>query len=151
MTDVKPGIANPRRRTLPKDRLPDPEVEKPLVDSLIDDPEKVTPTVYKAGVLVRPLTDIYETIAGFVMLADPVCGQAIAKSAPAAAKSLDELARVNPAVRKALMRLVAGGVTGKVVMAHLPIIMAIMMHHFPKAITSMQGLFLGKEKEDVPS
>lgn len=139
--DVKP---NARRRPAPTPI----ELEKPLIDDA-EDKETKPPTVWKAGVLVRPLTDIYETIGGFVLLADPVCGQAIIASASDAAKALDELARVNPKVRKVLMKMVSGGVTGKVVMAHLPIIMAVTAHHFPKVITGIQSVMLGK-KTDVP-
>lgn len=116
------------------------EPERSLLD---DQPEPSTenkPLVYKPGVLVRPLTDLYETIGGMVCLADQVCGTAIIQSAPEAAKSLDELARVNPKVRKALIKMVSGGVTGKVVIAHLPIFMAVMAHHFPKALPALLGV-----------
>jgi hypothetical protein len=119
-------------------------VDTPLLD-LTPAVEKVTSEapVYKAGVLVKPLTAFYETIGGLIILGDQVCGQAIIDSAAEAAKSLDELARVNPQVRKVLMKMMTTGAFTKVVVAHLPIIMVVLSHHFPKALTYVGQMMTG--------
>lgn len=112
-----------------------PEVDKPLIDSMpTQDAAKPAPT-YRAGMLVKPLTGFYETVGGFVVLADQVCGQAIIESAAGAAESLDELARTNPKVRKVLMKLMESSAITKVIVAHLPITLAVTAHHFPKALS----------------
>ncbi len=109
------------------------KAEKPLIEDQPDNVEKPK-MVYRPGVLVRPLTELYENIGGMIILFDQPCGQAIVASANACAKSLDELARTNVKVRNVLMRLVQTGVLGKLIAAHLPIILAVVAHHFPKVL-----------------
>jgi hypothetical protein len=122
------------------------EVEKPLIEDAPEESKvKETPvsSVYKAGVLVKPLTGFYETIGGIVLLADQTCGQAIINSAEEAAKSLDELARTNPKIRRILMRLLESGAITKVVIAHMPIILAVLAHHFPNALKYVAMILTG--------
>lgn len=127
-----------------------PEVEKSLLDDISPEtvsekkPESDKPTtVYRPGALVKPLTSFYETIGGFVILADPDCGSAIVNGAENCAKSLDELARTNPRIRRVLMRMVESGALTKVVVAHLPIILAVLAHHFPKALVYVTQILTG--------
>lgn len=124
-----------------------PEVEKPLIEGSPFESkpkaEDAAKTAYRPGALVKPLTSFYETIGGFVILADRTCGQAIIDSAEGAATSLDELARTNPRVRKVLMRLVESGAVTKVVIAHLPIIMVVLAHHFPNALKYVSTIITG--------
>lgn len=129
-----PWEEKPKRSTRSSARTDIPE--KPLID---DQPSEKTekdrpPIVYRPGVLVKPLRQMYENIGGIVMLADPICGEAIINGAENCARSLDEMARANPKVRAVLMRLVQTNVMGQVIIAHLPIILAVLTHHFPKAI-----------------
>jgi len=138
----KPGTRIP----LGTEGLP---ADKPLIDfqPVPDKPETPSKVTYRPGILVKPLTSFYETIGGMILLVDVVCGQAVIESAEGAAKSLDELARVNPKVRQALLRLISGSVLTQVVVAHLPIIMAIVAHHFPKALVYVAQIFSGGKVE----
>jgi hypothetical protein len=87
----------------------------------------------KRGQFVEPLSNTYAMIGGMIFPFDAVCGNAIVQSAPKCAETLDELAYRNEAVRRALWALTTTSVMGAVFMAHLPIIMAIVIHHVPAA------------------
>ena len=102
------------RRTPPK-----PKAEKPI-------PPKPRP-----GTLVKPLTDLYTSIGTMLVPFDQPCGMAIVNSANDCAKALENLARENPAVRRALLRLVETSVWGQVIAAHAPIFVTVAMHHSP--------------------
>lgn len=149
-TEVDPKI-EARRRAARSSGAP-ATVEKSLLDgvspeSLSSDPPKETSApafVYRPGALVKPLVAFYETIGGIVILGDQVCGTAIVESAQSCAESLDELARTNPAVRKALIRLVSTSAATKVIVAHAPIIMVILAHHFPNALVYVSNIFAQK-------
>lgn len=105
--------------------------------------EESPKATYRPGMLVKPLTGFYETIGGLVILGDQMCGQAIIDSAEEAAKSLDELARTNPRVRRVLMRIIEGSAITKVVVAHLPILMVVLAHHFPNALKYLGTIITG--------
>lgn len=129
------------------------EVEKPLIDDVPSQPvskaaDDTEPKklVYRPGVLVKPLTGLYEMVGGFIILADPDCGTAVINSAEDCAKSLDDLAKTNPKVRKVLMRMVESGAVTKVIIAHLPILLAVMAHHFPNALKYVAQIFLGAQR-----
>lgn len=83
----------------------------------------------RAGALVKPLTELYTSLGALVLAADPVCGSAIVANAPECAKRLDALAQENDAVRRALHALTASSAWGGVMIAHLPIMLALMLHH----------------------
>lgn len=134
------------------------EVEKPLLEDLpskpvLKDQDDTEPKklVYRPGVLVKPLTGVYEMVGGFIILADPDCGTAVINSAEDCAKSLDELARTNPKVRKVLMRMIESSTVTKVIIAHLPILLAVMAHHFPNALKYVAQIFLGAQKVEAES
>ena len=91
---------------------------------------KVPP--YKNGQFIGPLTEIYSAIGAMVVMFDPPVGKAILGSAEACAESLDNLARENESVRRALIALTTGGAWGAVAIAHTPIIMAILFTHVPQ-------------------
>jgi hypothetical protein len=95
----------------------------------------ITKTVIpnKKGQFVEPLMKLYASVGAAVMIADPICGTAIVTSAESCAKTLDDLAYQNEAVRRALYSLTTTSYLGAVLVAHLPIIMAVVMHHVPAA------------------
>jgi hypothetical protein len=66
-------------------------------------------------------------------------GTAFVQNAQPCAESLDELARTNPAVRKALMSLLTTGAWGKVIAAHFPILLAIGVTYSPAVRTALAG------------
>lgn len=87
----------------------------------------------RKGQFVEPLTKMYAAVGTGVIMFDPVCGQAVLMSAQKCAETVDELAYNNEAVRRAVWALCQTSVWGAVIAAHMPIIMAIVMHHVPAA------------------
>jgi hypothetical protein len=87
----------------------------------------------KRGQFVDPLMKLYASVGAGLMVVDPICGTAIVTSAEQCAKSLDELAYQNESVRRALYSLTTTSYIGAVLVAHMPIVMAIAMHHIPAA------------------
>lgn len=87
----------------------------------------------RKGQFVQPLTEFYAGIGTAVIMFDPVCGQAILTSATKCAETIDELAYRNEAVRRAVWGLTQTSAWGAVLIAHMPIIMAVVMHHVPAA------------------
>jgi len=91
---------------------------------------KPMPAMPRGG-LRASLENWYTGIGMAVMPFDPHCGGIIIDNAAACAKSMDEYAKVNPAVRRLLLQLVAVSAFGAVAAAHAPIVVAILMHHVP--------------------
>lgn len=84
---------------------------------------------FKAGVIQSGVENTYAGLSFVWSMVDPVCGAAFLECAPAAAEAWEELAKSNPAVRAMLMRVFAGSATAKVIKAHIPLLMAVFMHH----------------------
>jgi hypothetical protein len=99
--------------------------------------EKPLPPKPRKGELAKPLTETYVGIGVLISPFDPACGMAVMTNAQACAESLEELARVNPAVRRALVALTQTGAWGGVIAAHLPLLAVIAVHHAPKDIAEM--------------
>lgn len=91
---------------------------------------KPVPTMPRGG-LRASLENFYTGIGIAVMPFDPHCANVIIENAEQCAKTMDELAKTNPAVRRVLLKLIATSALGAVMTAHAPIVMAIMMHHVP--------------------
>jgi hypothetical protein len=83
----------------------------------------------KKGQFIEPLTQLYALIGLGVSSVDQVCGPAILASASDCAKALDDLAYTNEAVRRALLSLTTVSGYGQVILAHVPIILAVASHH----------------------
>lgn len=84
----------------------------------------------KNGQISEPIGNIYRMIGALMMPFDPQCGMVVLQSADNAADSLENLAKTNPAVRKALLALTQTSAWGTVLAAHTPILMAVASHHF---------------------
>lgn len=126
----KPG----QRRTRPR---PDQGTPDPPQRRIVRDDE--APPEYRPGILVRPLTDIYVAVGTMLLPVSPPVGTAFVQNAGQCAESLDELARTNPAVRRFLMSLLQTGAWGKVIAAHLPILLAIGVTYSPAVRRTMAG------------
>lgn len=83
----------------------------------------------KHGAFTAELEQIYTYVGMGLMVVDEPCGTAVISSAEQCAKSLDDLAFTNPAVRRALMSLTQTSAVGAVILAHMPILTAVAMHH----------------------
>lgn len=83
----------------------------------------------KKGAFVDPLIQLYGVAALTLMPVDQHCAGVILENAESCATAVDELAFQNESVRRVLDTLVTGSAIGAVVMAHLPIMVAIASHH----------------------
>lgn len=96
----------------------------------------------KKGAFVEPLTELYTTLGMMLMPFDSQCANVVMKSAEQCAQSMDELAYQNESVRRALTAITQTSAWGAVIFAHMPIIMAVVMHHGPGGMTTaMTNMF----------
>lgn len=119
--DREPGTARPRRRA---GRRRAGAAEKPPVD--------VPP--FKAGPIAKGMNRLYSKAGRLVKFANPMLGEAIisctrkeADDDETVGEAWEALAQVNPVWRARLLRIVTGGAAGRVLMAHLPIVLAFLM------------------------
>lgn len=116
--------------------LPPPEDVPPTinVDDSKSEPRKIKlGTNKKRGSGVRALTqaDIeqlksyYESLAFFMMLVNRDAATVCAEKAEECANAWADVAAQNDSVRKAILAMVEGGAWGKVIMAHIPIILPL--------------------------
>ena len=141
------GTSAPRPDT-PIDRKPD---ESP--DSKVKGHREAPIPRYQKGVIAAGMTKLYKRAGRLVKAMDKDIGVAIIESAEDCGEAWDELARTNPRIRRTLMKMISGGAWGSVIMAHLPILLAIIMKdgirkHIPfmKLIDSMMA-----DDEEGPS
>lgn len=92
---------------------------------------KPIPPMPRGNALRVSLENFYNGVGLAVSAVDPHCGGIIIENAAACAKSMDELAKTNPALRRVIMKLVATSAMGTVIAVHAPIVMAISVHHIP--------------------
>lgn len=108
---------------------PDSKPRKGRTKSVFTGQPASKATAYQPGVIARGLTELYTNMGSFLGMFDPQCSMVIITNAQAMAESLEKLAKDNPAIRAALMRVITGSVWGEVIAAHMPVMMAITMHH----------------------
>lgn len=106
--------------------------------------EKVTaanaPPMPRKGHLARQFTQLYVSLGTFMYPFDAPCANAVINAAPKCGEALENLARENPAVRKALLAMVETSVWGQVIVAHAPIMLAIAIHHVPAVRDNIGGM-----------
>lgn len=141
------GTSAPRPDT-PLDRKPD---ESP--DTKAKGHREAPIPRYQKGVIAAGMTKLYKRAGRVVKAMDKDIGTAIIECAEDCGEAWDELARTNPRIRRTLMKMISGGAWGSVIMAHLPIVLAIIMKdgikkHIPfmKLIDSMMA-----DDEEGPS
>lgn len=84
--------------------------------------------------LTDALTQVYAGVGMALMTVDPTCANAVLSSAEKCAQSVVAVSKTNDAVRRALIALTATSAWGGVLIAHLPILLAVAMHHGPKEV-----------------
>jgi hypothetical protein len=136
----------------PPDRAPDERARAVRKAKGSAAREAVPP--YKAGLITSGVNRLYRRAGKIVRAMDSDIGTAILESARNTAEAgepddsvgaaWDELCKTNPRIRKFVMKCIAGGAWGQLVMAHAPIAMAILMKPaifrlipFSKLIASM--------------
>lgn len=117
---------------------PDPKKSTKAAKPPKDKPKtRRTAPPYRPGQFVKPLTEFYGMIAMGVAIKDPQCAQAIMANAQSCAEAWDKAAKTNTAVRAALQALIETTTWGTLVAAHMPIVMAMLVHHRPNMIPTM--------------
>jgi hypothetical protein len=96
------------------------------------------------------LQQAYETLGTVVGLISVPDGEAILAHSESCAAAVTEWAEQDPRVRAALERMLSGSVLGKVVVAHLPIVMAVGMNHGLIPASGLGALFGGPAPEPMP-
>lgn len=92
------------------------------------------PPKYRPSPLKGKLEQFYASIGLVVSIGDRYCGSQIIASASDTAQAMDKLAREHPKVKQVLETLVQTSTIVEVMTAHLPILMAITMHHGPEGL-----------------
>lgn len=131
--EVRPKKARgrPRNGDIPVPPVPDGPITR-TADVAPDGKAragKVRPPVppWRKGVIAAGMSRLYKRAGRIVRAMDRDIGTAIMEAADDCGEAWDELARTNPRVRGVLMKMIAGGAWTSVLMAHLPILLAIMM------------------------
>lgn len=89
---------------------------------------------FREGQIAGGMNRLYRRAGKMVKVFDPVVGQAFIEATRkeddtdiTVGEAWEELARQNPRVRAFLLKMISGGAMGQLVMAHAPILLAIMM------------------------
>lgn len=123
----------------------------------VREPEDIP--AFRAGPIAKGMNRLYLKTGKLVRAFDPEVGQAIIDATKkesdedvTVGEAWEELARVNPRIRKVLLKLISGGAWGQLFMAHAPIFLAVVMKpaiisHIPfaKVIESM-----AEPEDDTP-
>jgi hypothetical protein len=130
-----PPLFNEPMIGLPPQDIPTPKPERATARDILglntdDEPPKPRP---RRGALKRDIQDFYTQAAFMVYIFDPTCAQAVAESAEKAAEAWEKLAFENPAIMRALQRMMEVGAWGGLIAAHAPIALAVFAHHAPNA------------------
>jgi hypothetical protein len=132
--DRPPGASRPKQRT----RQPAKEAPTPRESVSADESDPIKD--YRPGILVKPLRDLYVTVGTLVLPFNKPVGTAFIQNAEACAKSLDNAAKADKQIRRVLMLLIQGSVWGEVIVAHMPIMMALAVTLVPAVRSSLNGV-----------
>lgn len=87
----------------------------------------------RRGHFVKPLTQTYTSVGIMLMPVDPICANLFIVNAEAVARAWDEAAYESDAVREFLIKFLQTSVATRIVMAHVPILMGMFVHHSKRA------------------
>lgn len=91
-----------------------------------------------AGVdIAASMTVTYRMLGQFWAMKDPYCGPVLMGQAEAIGAAWETWADQNPRVRKVLEQFAVGGGALPVVLAHLPLVLAVIQHHTPQGQAAM--------------
>lgn len=96
--------------------------------------EEVNAPAFRAGPIAKGMNRLYLKTGKIVRAFDPEVGNAMIEATKketeddvTVGEAWEEVARVNPRVRKFLLKLISGGAWGQLAMAHMPILLAVLM------------------------
>lgn len=128
--EIRPKKAQGRPRTGTASVKPDTPIQRgsdERPDSKLKGKIMEPVPKWSKGVIAAGMTKLYRRAGRIVKTMDADIGTAIIECAEDCGQAWDELARTNPEVRRVLMKLIGGGAWGSVIMAHLPIVLAVLM------------------------
>lgn len=105
---------------------PPPRATPPRADKR---PAKAPKEPKSSATLKRHVAELYAAAGMMVLPFDQQCGTVVVNSADQCADSLVKLSEENETVRKLLEGMVQTSAIGAVIVAHMPIIMAVSAHH----------------------
>lgn len=118
----------------PADVAPDEKLARRRGSAARKAAEAAEPVPYQPGRIARGMNRLYRRTGKIIRAFDPVIGQALIEATKAeddddvtVGEAWEDLARANPRVRRFLLKLIAGGAYGQLVMAHMPILLAVAM------------------------
>lgn len=89
---------------------------------------------FRAGPIATGMNKMYARAGKIVKVMDPAIGEAIlsttrkeAEDDVTVGEAWEELAKTNPRIRAALLKMIQGGAWGQLIMAHAPIFLAVIM------------------------
>lgn len=140
----------------PSDRAPDEKTR--VIRKAKGSASREAAPPYKAGIITSGVNRLYRRAGKIVRAMDYDIGTAILESARNTADpgepddsvgaAWDELCKTNPRIRKFIMKCLAGGAWGQLVMAHAPIAMAIVMKPAIFKLIPFQGLVASMAEPD---
>jgi hypothetical protein len=154
------GAADQPSAAPPADRAPDEGKRTRVRGSRVvkRDVSRETVPAYKPGIITSGVNRLYRRAGKIVRAMDHDIGTAILESARNTADpgepddsvgaAWDELCKTNPRIRKFVMKCLAGGAWGQLVMAHAPIAMAIIMKPAVLRLIPFQALITSMAEPD---
>lgn len=91
---------------------------------------KPVPPMPKGGI-AGPIAALYKRAGTFIQPFDAGCGTALIMGADDCGKAWEEVCRRNPQMRRYVLAMIATGANMELLVAHLPIIAAVAIHHVP--------------------
>lgn len=122
-----PPAENPRRRSWRTPKKRTASKPSPAAKAVGNLPRP------RRGQFVKPITQTYTTIGVALMPFDPVCANAFVANAESIAKAWDNAAYNNDAVRRALTEFLKTSIAAELLLAHTPLMMAVVIHHSKRA------------------
>ena len=93
---------------------------------------KPIPPMPKGGI-AGPVASLYRKAGTFIQAFDPACGGSLVMAADDCGKAWEEVCKRNPQMRRYVLALLATGANAELFFAHLPILIAVAIHHVPAA------------------
>jgi len=116
---------------------------------------------YRAGVIAKGMNKLYARAGKLIAVMDPEIGHAVisitrkeSEDDVTVGEAWEELAKTNPRIRKFLLKMMSGGAWGQLVMAHAPILLAIILKDGIRTRIPGHRLieaFLGDDEDGSPS
>lgn len=117
------------------------EETEPKVSFTDSEPEMPDGPRRRQTKISKELESMYAAIGASIYMFNPRIGATIAQQAKPCAESLDELARTNPAIRKALERMLVTTAWSATIAAHMPIIVAVATEYVPHVRETYEAAF----------